>query len=159
MAVASKISPFYEPGTPPPAVPLLTSQVEFCYEPTHAITITAQEELPPGPATTTRQKLPKARFRSPVPHREVGSPGPSSHHDDLSDLSSLSELDPLSESESLVSSVNSRDGLIPKPQGEWGRPSRGGYNLEKALGWNPRQFKKVKVRSVAGLNLCPANWN
>ena len=67
MAVASKISPFYEPGAPPPPVPLLTSQVEFCYEPTHAITITAQEELPPGPATATHQKLPKAQFWSPVP--------------------------------------------------------------------------------------------
>jgi hypothetical protein len=51
-----------------------------------------------------------------------------------------------SDSDSSVSSVNSKDGLIPKPRGEWGRPNRGGYNLEKALGWNPRQYKKAKVR-------------
>jgi hypothetical protein len=146
MAIASKISPFYEPGAPPPSVPLLTSQTEFCYEPTRIITITAQEVIPPGPTMTTGQKLRKARFRSPVLHHEAGNPGPSSHRVDLSDLSSLSEGDPSSDSDSTVSSVNSKDGLIPKPQGACGRPNSGGYNLEETLGWNPRQYKKIKVR-------------
>lgn len=113
------------------------------------MTITAQEEIPPGPMAVTHQKLlprlPKARFQTPVLHR-AHSPGPSSQPDDLSDLSSLSELDTSSDSESSVSSVNSKDGLIQKPQGECGRPNRGGYNLQDALRWNPRQYKKVKVR-------------
>lgn len=142
----TKVSPFYEPGAPPPPVPLLTSQAEFCYEPTNAITITAQEEIPSGPTAATRQKvfqsLPRARFRSPVLHREA-SPGPSRNYDNLSDLSDLSELESSSESES---SVNSKEGMIPKPEGESGRLNRGGYNLQDALGWNSRQFKKVKVR-------------
>ncbi|KAJ8073082.1 hypothetical protein PM082_019950 [Marasmius tenuissimus] len=35
---------------------------------------------------------------------------------------------------------------IPKPEGEAGRPRRGGYNLEKVLGWSPKHFNRVKVR-------------
>jgi hypothetical protein len=34
---------------------------------------------------------------------------------------------------------------IPKPDGEAGRPGRGGYNLEVALGWSPKLYKKLKV--------------
>jgi hypothetical protein len=98
------------------------------------------------------QSLPRARFRSPVLHRRA-SPGPSRNHDNLSDLSDLSELEPSSDSETSVSSVNSREGMIPKPEGESGRLNRGGYNLQDTLGWNSRQFKKVKVRSLAGIFL------
>jgi hypothetical protein len=149
----TKVSPFYEPGAPPPPVPLLTSQAEFCYEPTNAITITAQEEIPSGPTAAIRQKmfqsLPRARFRSPVLLRGA-SPGPSRNYDNLSDLSDLSELGSSSDSEASVSSVSSREGMIPKPEGESGRLNRGGYNLQDALGWNSRQFKKVKVRSLVG---------
>ncbi|KAH9478874.1 hypothetical protein JR316_0009336 [Psilocybe cubensis] len=36
-------------------------------------------------------------------------------------------------------------GLIPKPDGEVGRPRRGGYNLEKQLGWNKRDYMELKV--------------
>ena len=35
--------------------------------------------------------------------------------------------------------------LIPKPQGQVGRPNRGGYNLEVALNWPPPLFSKVQV--------------
>jgi len=34
---------------------------------------------------------------------------------------------------------------IPKPEGEAGRPGRGGYNLEVQLGLEPRSFKTLKV--------------
>ncbi|KAL0065611.1 hypothetical protein AAF712_007389 [Marasmius tenuissimus] len=34
---------------------------------------------------------------------------------------------------------------IPKPEGEAGRPRRGGYNLEKVLGWSPKRFNRVKA--------------
>ncbi|KAE9382285.1 hypothetical protein BT96DRAFT_1010960 [Gymnopus androsaceus JB14] len=33
---------------------------------------------------------------------------------------------------------------IPKPAGEVGRPGRGGYNLEVALGWQKEKFTRVK---------------
>ncbi|KAF9025485.1 hypothetical protein BDZ89DRAFT_1135395 [Hymenopellis radicata] len=35
-------------------------------------------------------------------------------------------------------------GKIPKPVGEVGRPKRGGYNLEKTLGWPASLFSDVK---------------
>lgn len=34
---------------------------------------------------------------------------------------------------------------IPKPQGEVGRPGRGGYNLRMALNWSPSEFNAVRV--------------
>jgi hypothetical protein len=35
--------------------------------------------------------------------------------------------------------------LIPKPSGEVGRPSRNGYTLSAALGWEMLVYKKVQV--------------
>ena len=37
------------------------------------------------------------------------------------------------------------DGLIPKPPGEVGRPSRGGYTLKKELGWPEKDYIRGKV--------------
>jgi len=37
---------------------------------------------------------------------------------------------------------------IPKPAGEVGHPSRGGYSLEKALGWPTKIYKQVQVGIV-----------
>ncbi len=37
------------------------------------------------------------------------------------------------------------DDLIPKPDGEVGRPKRGGYNLQKALGWPTNEYLRFKV--------------
>ena len=34
---------------------------------------------------------------------------------------------------------------IPKPEGEPGRPGRGGYNLERAIGWPVKDYKCLKV--------------
>lgn len=34
---------------------------------------------------------------------------------------------------------------IPKPEGEVGRPRRGGYNLEATLGWHSKEYRHVKV--------------
>ena len=39
--------------------------------------------------------------------------------------------------------------LIPKPEGEPGRPNRGGYNLKSTLtkhGWTKKRFDSLKVR-------------
>lgn len=40
------------------------------------------------------------------------------------------------------------DDKIPKPNGEVGRPGRGGYNLRIALGWEDERYDKVKVSIV-----------
>lgn len=47
---------------------------------------------------------------------------------------------------SSLSSISSKDSKILKPEGEAGRPGRGGYNLEKALNWDVDRFKDLKVR-------------
>jgi hypothetical protein len=44
-------------------------------------------------------------------------------------------------------SIASHGFKIPKPDGEAGRPNRGGYNLESALKWDTNRFKTFKVRS------------
>lgn len=35
--------------------------------------------------------------------------------------------------------------LIPKPKGEVGRPTNGGYNLVKALDWNQKTYDGILV--------------
>ncbi|KJA13198.1 hypothetical protein HYPSUDRAFT_60039 [Hypholoma sublateritium FD-334 SS-4] len=35
--------------------------------------------------------------------------------------------------------------LIPKPEGEAGRPKRGGYNLQKTLGWPTNDYLRFKL--------------
>lgn len=137
MAVTSPISAFYEPGAPPPPVPLLTHQTELYYSPTHSNTLIVQEELPPNPITVKRHNvasLPREPVRFTADPLEDGRA--SSPSDSGSFESSDSELTDLSD-----------DGLIPKPDGEAGRPGRGGYNLETALNWNPKSFRKLKVRT------------
>lgn len=43
---------------------------------------------------------------------------------------------------------NSDTNGIPKPLGEVGRPSRGGYTLSKVLGWPPKDYGCAKVFSI-----------
>jgi len=38
--------------------------------------------------------------------------------------------------------------MIPKPQGEVGRPGRGGYNLQDALEWDKDLFYRVRVTFI-----------
>ncbi|KAL0060292.1 hypothetical protein AAF712_012915 [Marasmius tenuissimus] len=42
--------------------------------------------------------------------------------------------------------------MIPKPEGEAGRPRRGGYNLEEQLKWDDKFMKQVKVRFPVARN-------
>jgi len=39
----------------------------------------------------------------------------------------------------------SDDERVPKPQGEAGRPKRGGYTLKVALNWKAKDYKTLKV--------------
>jgi hypothetical protein len=144
--MASTIPLFYEPGAPPPPLPLLTCQTEIYFDAIQSSTLISQEELPPfvasgqtassrryrslPPATT---KPPAVRFRSRTPF-----------NDDSASQKSESSLSSLSDSEESVSSDS--DGKIRKPVGEVSRPGRGGYNLQVALGWSSKEYKKLKVR-------------
>lgn len=41
-----------------------------------------------------------------------------------------------------------QENKIPKPHGDPGRPGRGGYNLDNALGWDAIETSKLKVCRV-----------
>jgi hypothetical protein len=140
------IPPFYEPGAPPPTLPILIAQTEVgnIDRPDKLL---AQEELGTGPARKhalnfTRRFTPysKTRLRrqpnhprsSTSKHRDV-TPGPESDSGSDSDHSDS------------ASSASSENHLVPKPDGEAGRPGRGGYNLEEALGWEHKKYSRIKV--------------
>ncbi|KAF9521980.1 hypothetical protein CPB83DRAFT_920417 [Crepidotus variabilis] len=136
-ASLAEISPFYEPGAPPPTLPILIAQTEVgnIDIPTKLL---ATEEIGPGP-TVSRSNRSKARFApysKPSSTRLHSNPSLSQPEDE-SDLLSLSS-DSSEESDDEVSQ------LIPKPEGEAGRPGCGGYNLERALKWDHKQYQRVK---------------
>jgi hypothetical protein len=60
------------------------------------------------------------------------------------------ELEPTIPTE--AESADEGEELIPKPQGEAGRPGRGGYNLQETLGWSDIDYKKLKVIFLANSN-------
>jgi hypothetical protein len=138
------IPPFYEPGAPPPTLPILIAQTEVgnIERPDKLL---AQEDLGTGPARNHTSNS-SHRF-SPYP--KAASRRQSSKHSRPStpkhrDRTPCTESDGESESDS-SDSATSEDHLIPKPDGEAGRPGRGGYNLEEALGWEHRKYCRVKV--------------
>ena len=51
--------------------------------------------------------------------------------------------------ESSDASSEEETGRIPKPQGEAGRPKRGGYNLQRVLKWPAKDFEAVKVSAFS----------
>ena len=67
----------------------------------------------------------------------------SDQNDDDTDSSALTEIG--DDGAASTTSDGSSDQLIPKPQGQAGRPNRGGYNLEVALNWPPKTFTKMQV--------------
>lgn len=126
---------FFKPDAPPPTLPIPIAQTEVGR--IHTNKLLAQEELGPNPShlqssikgssTSTPQKTTPKKV-------VIESPGSDSGSD-----SSLSELESDSDSDS------DSDNLIPKPDGEAGRPGRGGYNLEEALAWDKREYRRLKV--------------
>jgi hypothetical protein len=174
---------FFQPLRPPPAIPVLLSQMELAPQPT-TITLLCMQELshtrrrgigkcldgeqdkddrarrlaragtPSKSALVDRSRAsPPARaapydkhstkrvsIRSATPLADDSSPNGSQddpHVSEVSDGESEVESD---DEDGLVV------GLIPKPRGEAGRPSRGGYNLTKELGWDEEQMKELRVR-------------
>jgi len=130
MAVSSPISPFFEPGAPPPLLPILTAQTDLSYGSGLAFTLIAHEELPDritSPRGPSAQPSGRVRFQS------------TTNSEDPSESSNGSDSEP-------DSSVASDDeGKIAKPHGEAGHPRSGGYNLERKLGWSKTGFKQLKV--------------
>lgn len=149
MAVTvTSVSPFFEPGAPPPTMPLLTTHTEFRESPNTPLTA---QELPPAPS---RNKV--VRFTSSAAGSTAATPpsrmSPADGDDNSSTGSSFGDSDDRA-GDTTDDEDLSDDGLIPKPDGENGRRNRGGYNLELALGWDSRAFHKLKVRFVHSITM------
>jgi hypothetical protein len=114
-------------------LPLITNRVQF--EP-------AIQPSPP-PEITNRREF----------DIDAGITKASSSQDESGQTSADSDSDLDSDSESITSSLSSLSSLdgdtkIPKPPGEAGRRSRGGYDLETVLlgrGWTSKDFDAMKV--------------
>lgn len=148
MVVISSVPPFFKPSAPPSTVPPLTAHTEFGKASNASLMV---QELPiPFKPKTVRFVTAAAGSTAPSPIVLLHSTPTSTNGDDYSMDSSLSSDDSDGDSEDQSGIVNddedtSEDDLIPKPEGENGQPGRGGYNLELALGWDSKAFRKFKV--------------
>ncbi|TDL19962.1 hypothetical protein BD410DRAFT_841729 [Rickenella mellea] len=148
---------FYEPGLPPPTLPLLLCQttVSIVYP---LPTITASQDIPVLSEKANGKRVERAARRAspyptpPVRTRTVSfiSSPTDGAESDTSDLTHLfDELDSRASTEpphaSTSTAAERTTDAICKPGGEVGRPGRGGYNLKKAMiGWRERELKALK---------------
>ena len=131
---------FFEPKAPQPILPVLIAQTEVgrMFSPSKLL---AQEQIGPSPTRS------RSRFKSTFNHSGIRitgrkkTPGITAADDPHVDSS---DSEPL-KTDSSDESDDSEEGLIPKPDGEAGRPGCGGYNLEDELGWKKSEFRKFKV--------------
>ncbi|KJA18372.1 hypothetical protein HYPSUDRAFT_205480 [Hypholoma sublateritium FD-334 SS-4] len=148
-----EIPPFYDPNnntaTPHPTLPILLAQTEITIHQPPKLLATqeiATSSIAPGPDRhersrvrfrgSSRGKTPLNRGPSTPPSRSSPAPGGSRARSVSKAPSDHNPQDSESGSES--------DGLIPKPAGEAGRPSRGGYNLQTELGWPAADYMRFK---------------
>lgn len=150
------VTPFFKPGAPPPPLPLLTCQTDLSGIPNPKPTITVSESLSAPSRAKERRIRPANRIRSPSPYTKPPSKGKivtfasnrGRSESQESELSELSELSDFSSRRSPSESYSDSDGgLIFKPLGEVGRPNRGGYNLERALNWDPESYANFQAGS------------
>ena len=141
-ASLTTIPPFFEPGAPPPTLPILIAQTEVGTLNTPS-KLLAQEEIGSGP-TVTRSSA----HYTPYPKlaKQLVNHARKSHKQILHDDTHSEQDNMDSDMTSLTDSDSDASQLIPKPDGEAGRPGRGGYNLEEALKWEHKKYLRVKVR-------------
>jgi hypothetical protein len=150
---------FYDASENPQPMPLLSYQAEMVYQTTTPVIVSPAEEMLTAGAYHGPIVPPRSVIKRPnVPVLSVASrqlkiarvvtPSPEGHEGGLASCQ-RSEPSP-TPTESSLSSLESEDDIgirkIPKPNGEAGRPGRGGYNLEEKLGWGEDGFKELKVR-------------
>ncbi|KIK75538.1 hypothetical protein PAXRUDRAFT_172546 [Paxillus rubicundulus Ve08.2h10] len=90
------------------------------------------------PPSRPKHAHPKTFIRAATPHA-IPQKFSSTANDDGDSATSEG-----SSSESSLTSLEYETNKIPKPEGEAGRPSRGGYNLEAQLAWNATSFSKLR---------------
>lgn len=151
-----EIPPFYDPNNNTaashPTLPILLAQTEIAiHQPPKLL---ATQEI----ATSSNISGPDRHERSRV-HFRGSSRGKTPLNRGVSTPPSRSSPAPGgSRARSVSKAPSDRDhtsrdgdsdsefgGLIPKPPGEAGRPSRGGYNLQKQLGWPAADYMRFKV--------------
>lgn len=141
------VAPFYEPEGPPQSLPLLTYHTEMFCSTTSFISISWQEEMLFFPRKLTGRIPTSSRMFTTTSHAATSIPSSSPAPKVTKAVSFSAEQTSQPSTGSSLSSIASHEFRIPKPDGEAGRPSRGGYNLEKALKWDAKRFKAFKVRS------------
>ena len=135
------ISPFFTPGAPPPTLPIPIAQTEIgrILSPGKLL---AEEQI--GPKSKARRNI-GARFS---PYQQAKVTRFERHRSQTPAKTSCAAIASDAESKGSSDDDDDDDGdnkLIPKPEGEAGRPGRGGYNLEDKLGWRRKEFQQIKV--------------
>lgn len=124
------LNPFYEaPTLPLPTSSSATALTPIDFEAAHQELPIAQQELPIARKVERKAVVKRVQGGQPYPSpklRPVRSCSPDSVASNSDDADA--------------------DALIHKPEGEAGRPGRGGYNLETAVGWNTTVYHQLKVR-------------
>ncbi|KAF8575395.1 hypothetical protein K439DRAFT_1623629 [Ramaria rubella] len=141
MVTSTTVSPFFQPCAPPPPIPLLTAHLDLPLDQTGPPRLLAHEELrndPPHPKKHITKRGVMLYNKPTKPIKPVEAINKSSAPPNAPLNSDSSDV---SEDESELDTGNK----IHKPDGEAGRPSRGGYNLETALGWHAKLYNKLKI--------------
>ena len=160
MPLSIPVPSLHEPRTPLPVLPILAAHTSITLFPTETKKLATHKTLPlimpitpPGqasPVTTPSQMTsvaPPSRTPSVAPPSWMPSvtklPAVRFHTltpDNASEDSDLTTLPLEAGSDSSL-----EDGRIPKPPGEAGRPSWGGYTLSAVVDWPVNDYKKLKV--------------
>ena len=140
-ASLAEIPPFFEPGAPPPTLPILLAQTEVgsIISPPKLL---AEEEIGTGPILVC--SLVKSRS---APYQRHSTAGPPLNSYPTAVVLDTESRDRDFDDSDQNSESSDDETLIPKPNGEAGRPGRGGYNLEDALGWHAKEYSRFKVES------------
>lgn len=147
MSFQADISAFFEADAPsiPNLLPISLAQTEIGAGPASTRLLLGQEELRQcGP--TRRSDRDRARH-SPYPSTSGRKPAASPANLSIMDSDNDSPV-PGSEDED-DDDDDCNAGLIPKPEGEAGRPKSGGYSLREALDWDEKDYTKVKVSKMS----------
>ncbi|KAG1854337.1 hypothetical protein C8R48DRAFT_776726 [Suillus tomentosus] len=141
------VPPFYQADGPPQQLPLLTYHTEMLYPTASFVLISPQEEIVFSTNTLRgRTRTPSQVFTTSTPLVPSRSPTlkfTKSVSFSADQITGNGESEKMSMYSSILS-TDSDDSRIPKPEGEAGRPGRGGYNLERALNWDANRFKKLR---------------
>ncbi|KAG1846394.1 hypothetical protein DFJ58DRAFT_843473 [Suillus subalutaceus] len=136
---------FYQEDGPPQPLLLLTYHTEMLYPRASFVLISSQEEMAFSTHKPHRHiHTPLRNFTTPLTSSHAPTPKVTKSVSFLTDqIPQKGEPEQISMYSSILS-TDSNESKIPKPEGEMGRPGRGGYNLERALNWDTNHFKKLR---------------